>query len=413
MNIPHRSAALMALATLAAPGLAGCFEIKNGDTKTAEDVVKSVPKLVPRGSLTAQLDLDGSKLTIAARQTCALVEIEDVEHTTKTEKKFESGVTGGLVAMGLLGSVPLAGGIAMLADSPKVFDSNHDSRTYNPTGKGAAIALGTLLTTIGTVSVAVPLINAGRVAGSDTSTSTDHREGKTLRAQVACDGSVPATAFSVTAQAPGGPNASLGQTDAQGHMTSDLKVALASWFTTGVPPVSAGIYVNNQFVGEIKVDDLARSVFAERAQQDELAWTQAEAQTCGSLRTEAACARVRAYQTAFPTGRHVEEAVRTLAPLTPQPPVVAENPLTQRIRRAVQAAQSASNLAANKVRERAQKEQQKALLKAEEDAAKAGKAACEATCRKSCDEPQDPKSKTNPQRDAAECRTTCVEEACP
>jgi hypothetical protein len=397
---------------LAAPAASGCFEIQHGASKTVDDVTKSEPKIVPRAQIVAKIEQEGSKLSVSAHPTCALVEMQDIEHTTKTEKKFDGGVTGGLVAMGILGAVPLTGGIVMLADSPKVFDSSHDARTYNPTGRGAAVALGTVLTAIGTVSVAVPIVNAGRVAGSETSTSSERREGKTLRPNVACDGTAPATSYSVMIQAAGGQSVSLGATDAQGHLSADLKISLAPWLTTPVPPVSAGIYVNNQFVGEVALDDVYRELQSDRAKQDELTWSQVDAGPCAQLHTEPACAKVRAYVAAFPSGKHADDARGLLGALAQQAPVVAENVAAERLGRAVAAAQQAQTLAANKVRERAEKEHQKALLKAEEDALKAGKSACEASCKKVCDEPSSGKQKLTAAESSA-CRTTCVEEVCP
>lgn len=406
-RLSHR-AALTALLGLAAPAFAGCFEISHGDTKTAENIVKVEPKVVPRNAFMAKVVLEGPKLTVSARQSCSLVEMQEVEHQSSTEKKFESGVAGGLIAMGALGSIPLTGGIIMLADAPKVFSSSHDSRTYNPSGKGAAIAVGTLLTVVGTVSISVPIVNAGRVAGRETTTTTERREGKTLRSGVACEGTPP-TSVAVTAQAPG-LAASLGQTDQQGNLTVDLKVALASWFQQPVPPVSAGIYVNNQFVSEVNVAELARLIHAEREQQDDLTFSQAEPQACASQKNEAACAKIRAYVASFPAGKHIEEAQRLIGAFTPQAPVVAVSTVADTLARAVAAAQAAENVAANKVREKAQKDQQKALLKSEEDAAKAGKAACEATCRKECE--GDKKTPLRP-AESTECRTTCIEEVCP
>ncbi len=397
-----------------APGFTGCFEIKQGETKTADDIVKTEPKVVPRGSFTAKLDLDGTKLTVNARQTCALVEMQEVKHTTSIENRLESGTAGSLTALAILGSIPLTGGVIMLADAPKAFDSNRDARRYNPVGKGAAIALGTLLTTVGTLAVTIPIINAGRASGSEKSSSTDHREAKTIRPSVPCDGTVPPTPVGITAQAPGGPNASLGSTDSQGNLIVDLKVSLAPWFTGAAPPpVTAGIYVNGQFAGEVKVADVARAIFAERGQQDDLAWAQAEPQACGSQRSEAACARIRSYVATFPTGHHFEEAQRLVSSLAPQAPVVAQDTAAALLQRAVTSAQSAANLAANKVREKAQKDQQKALLKSEEDAAAAGKLACVATCKKVCEEPLHSQQKGVSSQSVGECKSTCAEEACP
>ena len=215
------------------------------------------------------------------------------------------------------------------------------------------------------------------------------------------------------AEVAGGADASLVARD-QGNLTTDLKISLAPWFTgPQPPPVSAGIYVNGQFLGEVRVADVARAIFDDRAQQDDLAWSQAEPQACGSQKAEPACARVRAYIATFPTGHHLEEAHRLIQSLTPQQPVVAQDAGPALLQRAVTAAQSAANIAANKVREKAQKSQQKALLKSEEDAAAAGKVACVATCKKVCEEPLGSQQKGVSPQSVAECKSTCAEEACP
>lgn len=405
------SSARVALVLSLAAGLPGCFDVKHGETKTAEDVVKTEPKVVARGSITGKASLDGSTLVVNARQGCALVEMREVKRTTTTDNRFESGTAGGLTAIGVIGSLPLTGGVIMLADSPRVFDNDSNSRTYNPTGKTAAIAIGTVLTLVGTTAVAIPIVNAARAAGSETTSTTENREGKTLRADSPCDGNIASQPLAVTAQAPNGSAASLGSTDAQGHLQSDLKVSLASWFNQPVPPVSAGILVNGQFIGEVDVSNVARVFFEERDKADELAWGRTEFQACAQQKNEQACAGVRNYLQALPAGRHADEARTLLGKFAPQSPVVAADDAADLLQRAVTEAANASNLAANKVREKAQTDQQKALLKAETDALRAGKQACQETCKKVCEEPPKSKAKVSPGA-VQECKTSCNKEAC-
>ena len=409
-----RAARLLPAAWLAAALLAastGCVDVSHGEPKTAEVIVKTDPKVVSRGFVRAKVALDGASLDVDARPTCDLVEVADVEHRTTVDNRMDKGMPGALAAVGVIGGLPLTGGIVMIADSPHVYGRNTNSRTYNPAGRSSELVGGVLLALAGTVTVAVPIVNAARAAGGTTTTTHEPRDGRTLRADVACDGSAATQSFAVTARAASGENATLGTTDARGHLRADLEIALASWLIEPAPPVSAGIFVNGQLAGDVDLTQTVQAFLEHRAKQDESAWSRADAQGCVQQKSESGCAGVKSYLQALPQGRHASEAKTLLGKFLPKPPVVAADDAKDLVARAIASAQSASNLASNKVREKAETDQQKALLKAEDDARRAGKQACQETCKKVCEEPLATNPKTSPVS-TQECKTTCVAEAC-
>ena len=112
-----RVLAVAALAPLAAMPL-GCFEIHNGESKTSEDVEKTEPIATQTGSFTATMKADGSVVNVQVKAHCALVEQQTVKITTHYDKVLDDGVAPFLTALGLIGSLPLTGGVAMLADAP-------------------------------------------------------------------------------------------------------------------------------------------------------------------------------------------------------------------------------------------------------------------------------------------------------
>jgi hypothetical protein len=305
----------------------------------------------------------------------------------------------------------------LLADSPNVYQSDPHSRLYNPTGKDTVIAAGIALVVAGVGTLILPIGNAIHAAGSDEETSTTTRQGKTIRADSPCDATVALPAHSVVAKGAGGQSVAIGATDGSGRMSASLKEIFArpGVFGNAPIPVSMGIYVDNQFVGEVQTGDIMREVEKERAAQDEATWNAANPDVCAREHTDQACIRVRQYRDLVVAGQipgaHASAAEDLISKATPATVAAGGAAGTSLVQSAVQQAQAASASAAQKVIEAADAAQKKALLKAQDDAQRAGKAACEATCKQVC-ESAIKTGKETPQ-DAATCKTTCVQEACP
>lgn len=392
----------------------GCFEIHHGQSKTAESIEKTEPIATPSGSFTASMKTDGSVVSVTVKSHCTLVEQQTVKITTSYDKVLDEGAANFLTALGLIGSLPITGGVVLLADSPNVYDNDPHARLYNPTGKATVIGAGVALTVIGVGMIILPITNAIHAAGSEDETTTTTRQGRTLRADAPCEGAVAVPARTVVGKSAQGQTITIGTTDAEGHMTMNLKQVLGqpNIFGGGPVPISLGVYVDNQYVGEVQTGDVMQEILRERSQQDESTWKDADPSACAAQHTEQVCQRVRQYLQLFPQGAHAREAQEMISKLTGGGPgvVIAQNPNANVLDNAVASAQAASAKAAQKILDAAQAAQQKALLKAQDDAQRAGKVACQEECKRVCEAPL--KTGGSP-KDAGECRTSCIQEACP
>ena len=395
----------------------GCFDTHHGKAKTAENIERTEEVATPSGTYTSTMKAEGSAIAVTVNARCAVVEQQTVKITTKYAKNLDDGASAFLTALAIIGSVPLTAGVVLLADSPNVYQADPHSRLYNPTGKDTVIGTGIALTAAGAAAFVLPIGNGIHALGSDEETSTTTRRGKTLKSDAPCDSMVSLPAHSVVAKGPNGQSVPLGATDGSGRMSASLKEIFArpGVFGNAPLPVSMGIYVDNQFVGEIQTSDIMREVEKDRGAQDDATWNAAGSDLCAREHTEQACARVRQYRdlamSGQVTGGHAQAAGELLAKVTKDMTVAAGANGESLLQSAVQAAQAASASAAQKVIEAADAAQKKALLKAQEDAQRAGKTACEATCKQVCETPL--KSGKAKPEDAATCRTTCVQEACP
>lgn len=408
-----RALAIAALAPLAALPL-GCFEIHNGESKTSEDVEKTEPIATQTGSFTASMKADGPVVNVQVKAHCSLVEQQTVKITTHYDKVLDDGVAPFLTALGLIGSLPLTGGVAMLADAPNVYSSDPHSRTYNATGQETVIGVGVALSVVGVGMVSIPIVNAIRAAGTKDEDTTTTRQGKTIRGDAPCDGTVALQARTVTGKSASGQVFTLGSTDAEGRMSTNLKQVLGQpgIFGNAAPPVSLGIYVDTQYVGEVDTAEVVQGLAADKEKQDDTMWSTADATICADQHTEQACAGVRKYMQLFPQGHHMKQAQELVAKITGATPTVAVDPNSANVLTdAINAASNASATASQKVLDAAAIAQQKALLKAQEDAQKAGKQACQIECARVCEAPV-ATGKGTPKA-AADCKASCISQVCP
>jgi hypothetical protein len=391
---------LSALVPLALP-LAGCAEIHRNQVGTADEVVETRTEVAASSDFDAEVKQSSGAIIVKVRPKCALVEKETVETTTTYEQELDEGDEIWMTFLGVGGTLPLGGGIALLADSPSVYDSDVNGRLYNPTGQDAAVGLGSVLTLMGTAMIIPPLVNAFRAAGDDHETSTHERQGRVLRPSVACDGRQGGQSFSVTGRTQFGSTVGLGSVSAPTfESTIDLASVLGpNFFQTVPPPVSLGIWVNQKFVGEVDVRALAEAAIARQSAADELAWRTAEPEGCAKLRTDTACAGVLRYVSALPNGKHAVEAQQLLSRLVPGQPVVAVDPNLDRLDRARQAAADAAAAAEEKAALAAEAEAERVAQKAAEAQEKARKTACAEACARECKKDVD-------------CKASCLREVC-
>jgi hypothetical protein len=391
---------------LLATGFGGCIEFGHGETKTADDVTDAKPEVVRApASDRAAVELKGTMLTITATARCDLVEMETVTQTTKTEREFEDDLELPIGMLTVLSLVPIGAGIGLLADSPNVYQDDPNQRLYNATGQDAVVTTGAVLIVLGAAIAAWPTVELIRWGVPETETTTSTRQGNVLQRSVPCRADQTAGGHNVSLRYSGG-TFSVGTTDASGTLMVDLKQSLpVTPFQAPVPPVSMGVWLDSQLIGEIGVASIGMALLGEREQQDDLAWRAAEPGACANGPSETACAGVRRYLGSFPQGRHAADATTLLARLGTAltPPggqvTMAVGPPSALLQRAVSEAQAAAQTAMDTARAKVDLAAQKAEEAAVKQIAAAGHDACLKTCRQVC---------------AADrsCRKSC-EEQCP
>jgi hypothetical protein len=373
-------------------GLSGCIEFGHGESKTAEDVVDTKPEVVRTpANDRSTVELNGTVLTITATARCDLVEMESVEQKTKTARKFEDDMELPVGLLEGLAAVPIGVGIGLLADSPNVYKDDPNQRLYNSTGQDSVVTTGVVLIVLGVAAAAWPTVELIRSAVPETSTTTTTRQGAALQRGVPCRADQTASGHAVSLRYSGG-SFSIGSTDGAGKLVVDLKQVLpVSAFQAPIPPVSMGVWLDSQLVGEIGVAKVGVAMLAEREQQDELAWQAAEPGACASGLNETACAGVRRYLGAFPQGRHANEAngliariTGAVAPTGTGQVQLAVAPPSALLQKAVAEAQTAAQKAMEAARTKADLAAQKAEEATAKQIVKAGHDACVQTCRQVC-----------------------------
>ncbi|MCC6522951.1 MAG: hypothetical protein IT373_09840 [Polyangiaceae bacterium] len=390
---------------LCAAAASGCLEFRRGESKTADNVVDTHQDLVRApASDEGVVDLAATVLTVTAAPRCDMVEMEKVEQTTSYERKFDDDSVVPIAVLEVMSLVPMIAGVALLADSPKVYDNDPNQRDYNPTGKTAVVNAGAALLSVGAVVNIWPTVELIRSAVPEKDTTTMERQGDVLQRNVDCANRFTASGHYVTLRHAGG-TISLGSTDGNGKLATDLKQVLPlSLFQSPNPPVSMGVWLDSQYLGDVGVAQVGMALLAQREEQDDLAWRAAEPEACAAGRTEAACAGVRRYQQGFPQGRHASEATQLVNQLAVAPPPnggvkIATDTTAPLLDRAVAESQAASQKAMDAVWSTLEQDTKKAEQQAEKDAVTAGHTACIKTCRQVC------------AADGA-CRKSC-EEQCP
>lgn len=376
VRVGRGSSLLGASALLAVPAL-GCAEISYGSPEVHDTILRSEQAVAPGAKVRAEMAQAGTNLRLSATQTCDIVEMNEIRRTTKRSRENDV-LAPELVLLGM-GATAASFGVLMLVDSQNVHESDRNARQYNSVGPEGAIAGGVILTVVGGLVMAVPLVDALRTIGSETDESVVREKGAVLQQDTPCQGRTPASGRPVTGRLPD-QMISLGTTDDRGGLTVDLvSVVPPSVFRSADPPDTLEVWVDQTRVGPADLREVSAAQASEARAREEDAWRGLNLERCQRDQDAVACAAIEAFLRMFPNGVHAADAYKVLEAAAGRKtsPQVAVSPEDA-------ARAAAAVAAANAAREAAEK---------------AAKDACQKKCAQSC------------KKDAA-CAKICVEEAC-
>jgi len=329
-------------AALLATLLGGCEPIRLATEGSHETVVSRRLIRTPGSGLQVSSRLEGSDLLIRAARGCDLVESQRVR--VQEERVADEDLTEEVIVLAV-STLPLAGGVALLVDSPNVYAADRNSRFYNPAGEVAPIVGGVILTSVGGLLAMAATVQLVRIAtAGEQRDSIVERRGRRLRGNVRCDGEPQPRSVPVVLGAGGRTVAEL-RTAADGRLKIDLLQVVPPAVAQRNPSVT--VLVAGQHIAELDMAPIRQAQLERLDARQEGVWESIDVDRCrrdGSTDARA-CRAVSAYLEAFPDGAHADEARR----LVERPPAAvmatdapADDAVTDVVRRAKRAGQRAA-----------------------------------------------------------------------
>ncbi|HEX5100837.1 MAG TPA: hypothetical protein VFV94_15105 [Polyangiaceae bacterium] len=272
----------------------GCAPVGLGPPKTLDAPLSQRTGEVPYGLGTvAKLEQQGPLVKVSAYRRCKLVE-QTVMRRTVTRERVNLAPELDW-ALGATGAALAVGGVVVLVDSGSVYESNIDSRTYNPVGPSNARVIGGTLVAAGLGLAAIALVDQARASGFQQHTEAVAVDGKTLDDRISCSQSVIAEADVALAFRAGEPSF-VGRTGKNGVLTFEPDAFVPQALELG-PDGKLTILVDEAPVGEI-------STAALYAQREARAYAALDAKLCTEPARVDACAGWQAFLTRYPAGVH-------------------------------------------------------------------------------------------------------------
>jgi hypothetical protein len=284
----------------------GCKEVQYKAATSHDEVVAIGAKTVPSGQ-DAGIDVDGTRLRIQVARLCNVV--EDKEILRKHVRESDENVLIEGAVMGFA-TIPLAIGIGLLADAPRVYDKDPNQRLYNPTGKKSATTLGGIALGFGIAMFIPSTVSMVRRKLPKVEEETVHGDGDTVALGVPCHDQRTVGGMGVQGRLDNGRSLGLGTTGADGRLQVDLAGLLVPAELGGPDePTTLEVSINGQSYATVDLGP-ALEVHATRRERH---WQQANARRCDADRSEEACSEVRRFVQLYPKSVHVREANALLA----------------------------------------------------------------------------------------------------
>lgn len=283
----------------------GCADIQLRPANIQEDVVSAKNEERPvEGEVSPKLVQDESDVTITALRTCETFRVQEIRKTSTRERYNAS--KGKTWTFGITGVAATGAGIGLMVDSANVHPKDETSRTYNPTGQGAALGYGVALTAGGVALTTIAIVDAVRASGTETRTWKNVTEDGDPLSKGPCLG-VPAPGVEVFVSAHGNADADqvlAGTTDASGQYRLDLDAALPRNFAWQSKTLD--VLVQGQVVGTL---DGSR-VFERR---EAATWSSLDKDRCEEPKHSSDCAEVEAILKQYPGGPNQMDAEALLS----------------------------------------------------------------------------------------------------
>lgn len=285
-----------------------CAPVGLGPPKTLDAPLSQRTGEVPYGLGTvATLEQQGPLVKVSAFRRCKLVE-QTVMRRTVTRDRVNLAPELDW-ALGATGAALAVSGVVVLVDSGSVYESNIDSRTYNPVGPSNARVIGGTLVAAGLGLAAIALVDQGRASGFQQHTEAIAVDGKTLNDRVPCSQSVIAEADVALAFGAAEPTF-VGRTGKNGVLTFEPDAFVPPATELGADG-KLTILVDEAPVGEL-------STAALYAQREARAYAELDAKLCTEPASVDACAGWQHFLARYPAGGHAAAARDVLVAAEPR-----------------------------------------------------------------------------------------------
>lgn len=283
------------LATASLIVASGCASVQTR-TVDQDDMILSSHKETRRlRTVMADVQQDGTNLSLTAHKACRVQWMQNVQRTTVTENYNATPEVDYL--LGVFGAAAVVTGAVMVVDAKNMYPNDENSRQYNPHTQGEAQLGGGVLIGTGSVMMLIPIVDAARASGEETTVTEHTNPGDVVKKKTPCRNG--AVAGAEVKGRVNGNKFSMGETDEDGALSFDL---------SRIPLDVVGdaetieIAIGGKTVGKASAEPI-------RARRDAAIEERAfaRAKSCEDPQTSSDCEAASEYLQRFPEGKHADE----------------------------------------------------------------------------------------------------------
>ncbi len=279
-----------------------CTPVGQRPPVNQDRLIRAEPVQVPALGGVAEVEQEGTRLTITVSRACNIRQGRLVDRTTRVESYNQMPALDWLLVGA--GAVSIGTGGILLADARNTYPDDRQSRTYNATGPATEKLYGYTMIGAGILAGTVAIVDAIRASGSTETRERTNVPGEIERWGVACRNTLLVNQEIVGVAA--GQSFALGKTDASGELELDLaQVVPASIVIPG-----SGARLEIRIQGNVSGQVGLRPLYLQREQA---AFREAAVAACANPIKADACEGVKKFILNYPDGPHAKEARAALA----------------------------------------------------------------------------------------------------